>query len=293
MKNSNGLTAALAMGAAALIAGSVNAQVRGNTNSTTNNGATNNGVTVNGNATNTNLGSAGFGSSIYGNGVYGSSFYGGGFYGASYNGGGYDYTSFYTLGGGYGSGYDSFNPYSAFGMGYGNNYNGYPNNANGYPNNNNGYPNGNNGNNNGYYGNNGNYPNTTINNTNGFDGSGGYYDNGTGGLALPDSSAAPARPYRNYPAASASAPRILPRTSDTMEARRVKGDKFYIGWKGENSAVTKITFAMLDLKKHAIMTRTVTQAPGEYTFPITSRMVYYQMVIEYVNGTTSTVTSPL
>ena len=280
MKNSNSLTMALTLGAAVLIAGGANAQTRANTN-----GNVNNGTVMNGSATNTNLGSAGFGTSYYGNGsgYYGSPFYGGGLYGNPYGGGYYD--SFYTLGGGsnnaYGglNGYNSFNPYAAFDSSYGNyNSNGaygnYPSNY---------YGNGNNG----YYG-----ANAPAGN-NQYDANGNYQDNGAGNGAPTDPSAVPNRRYNNYPAAAPAAARVLARTSDTMEAKRVKGDRFYVGWKGENSAVSKITFAMLDLNKRAIMTRTVTQPPGEYTFPITSRMVYYQMVIEYVNGTTSTVTSPL
>ena len=87
--------------------------------------------------------------------------------------------------------------------------------------------------------------------------------------------------------------RFLPRTTDTIEARRMTGKRFQITWNGENSAVNKITFAMLDANKRAIQTRTVLQPPGECTFPISTRAAYYQVVVEYVNGTTNTVTSPL
>ena len=189
------------------------------------------------------------------------------------------------VGGGYSPYY---NPYSAFyaspygynygGGYYGGGYNGYVNGYDGYG----GY--------NGYNG--GAYPGYGPNDMAAYNQ---YYygyapndiNNGPAQVITPDGSGANVRPVR------VAAPRVLPRTTDTIEARRERGNKFFIGWKGENSTVSKITFAMLDLNKRAIMTRTVTQPPGEYSFPITTRMVYYQVVVEYVNGTTNTVTSPL
>ena len=277
MKNANYLRAALTLGALTLMSGGANAQTQGRaTNGTS--GTTTNGVIQRnpntGSAVNGYYGGAGYTDYNYGfygnpfmsSGYNGNAFYGGGYgngYGGDYGGGGYGnpYGNPYGAGNGGGNagmnGYGS--PYSPFDSGYGNGSNGYGAN----------YP--------GYYD------------------PYGYYQNDAGSVVPADPNLNPNAPQNSGAAARTAAPaaRILPRTTDTVEAKRMTNNRFYIGWTGENSAVNKITFAMLDLKKHAIMTRTVTQPPGEYTFPITSRMVYYQVVIEYVNGTTSTVTSPL
>ena len=301
MKNANYLRAALALGALTLIAGGTNAQTRGRaTNGTTANGASNgttNGVITRNPSTNGAAGGYYGGASNYDNGFYGNPLYNNGFNGSlSYGGGLYDAN--YVLGGnpfnyGYGGGYNNpygspysgnggmngYSPYGPFASAYGNSAYGYGPNVT-----------------NDYYGNNG------------------YYRDNAGNVLpidptldpneAPDPrNAAPNAGYNGQPGytnqrgyngqVTPAAARILPRTTDSIEAKRLKGDRFHIVWTGDNSAVNKITFAMLDLNKHAIMTRTVLQPPGEYTFPITSRMVYYSVVIEYVNGTTSTVTSPL
>ena len=274
MRNSNFMRAALAMGAMTLIAGCANAQSQ-NTNGATNNGANNNGTITRNPYTNGAGGIYGTQNYNYGNPFYGGGYYGDSFYGNPYYGGGY-YDAYYVLGGNspYGGAYgdvnavgnNAYNPYPASDPYSGNNANNFYGNP-GYGNN--GYSD------NGYYGN------------------GGYYNGGSAGYVGPNVPNGAANRVSNPGYNGQPVARVLPRTTDTLEAKRVKGDKFYIGWKGDNNAVNKITFAMLDLNKRAIMTRTVTQPPGECTFPITSRMVYYQVVVEYVNGTTNTVTSPL
>ena len=279
MKNANDLRAALALGALTLITGAANAQTQNRaTNGTRTNGTGTNGVITryptNGNAMSGYYGGdSSYGNPFLSNGYNGNAFYGGyygpnygysGGYGGGYGGGNSNNPYGNSYGAGYGGGNAGMNgygsPYAGFDYGYGSGYNGYGANYLGY-----------------------------------YDPYG-YYQNDAGNIVPADPNlnpnVAPVPGAAPRPAAPVAA-RILPRTTDTIDAKRMTGNRFYIGWTGENSAVNKITFAMLDLKKHAIMTRTVNQPPGEYTFPITSRMVYYQVVIEYINGTTSTVTSPL
>ncbi len=261
MKNGNFTKSLLTLGAVALVTGGANAQY--NTNGTNNNAANQGGLKRD---PYTNGAGGVYGSPNYANGYgpysnyYSSSYnpyYGNSFYGNPYYGGGF-YDSYYVIGGnnGYASAYGN----GSYGSDPYSNANG--NNPYGSVQQNAGY----------------NFPPEN------------YYGNNPG-YAAPNG-APYATPSNTLPAAPAAAP-VLARTTDTLDARRVKGNKFYIGWKGDNNSVSKITFAMLDLNKRSIMTRVVTQAPGEYTFPVTSRMVYYQVVVEYLNGATNTVTSQL
>jgi hypothetical protein len=87
--------------------------------------------------------------------------------------------------------------------------------------------------------------------------------------------------------------RPIPRTSDTFEARIEKDDRLYIRWAGEPSAVAGITFALLDKNRRVIRETRVSKPPAEARFTLTSRTAYYQVFVEYVNGTTTSVISPL
>ena len=85
----------------------------------------------------------------------------------------------------------------------------------------------------------------------------------------------------------------IPRTSDAIEAKIEKDDRLTIKWSGEPRAVARITFALLDKKKAVLKKSTITRLPAEAHFSITSKTSYYQILVEYINGTTTSVISPL
>jgi hypothetical protein len=87
--------------------------------------------------------------------------------------------------------------------------------------------------------------------------------------------------------------RVLPRSSDAIEVQRETNNRMRIVWSGDTSLVSRITFSLLDANRQPILRRTITRLPAEARFARSSSAAYYQVVIEYVNGTTRTLTSAL
>ncbi len=85
----------------------------------------------------------------------------------------------------------------------------------------------------------------------------------------------------------------IPRTSDSIEARIDKDNRLIIKWSGEPKAVASITFALLDKDRKPLKQEKITKLPTQASLSITSKTSYYQVHIEYVNGTTTNVISPL
>lgn len=85
----------------------------------------------------------------------------------------------------------------------------------------------------------------------------------------------------------------IPRTSDTIDARIDNNNQLVITWNGEPRAVERVTFSLLDKDHHVIKQQTVTSLPVRARLGITSKTAYYQVLVEYVNGTTTSVVSPL
>lgn len=85
----------------------------------------------------------------------------------------------------------------------------------------------------------------------------------------------------------------IPRTSDTIEASLESDNQIHIRWQGEPRAVARIRFALLDKNRKVIQQQTITSPPAEARLRSTKETAYYQVVVEYINGTTTTVVSPL
>jgi hypothetical protein len=85
----------------------------------------------------------------------------------------------------------------------------------------------------------------------------------------------------------------IPRTSDTIEARIDSENRLAISWAGDPAAVASIRFALLDKDRKSIKVQNVTKLPAQARFAITSKTSYYQVYVEYVNGTVTNVISPL
>ena len=88
-------------------------------------------------------------------------------------------------------------------------------------------------------------------------------------------------------------PRDIPRTSDTIEARLESNGKVWIGWQGEPRAVKQITFALLDKNRKPIKQAVISRPPAQASLPATRQTAYYGVIVEYINGTTTSVISPL
>jgi|SRR5579871_5057754 len=88
-------------------------------------------------------------------------------------------------------------------------------------------------------------------------------------------------------------PGDIPRTSDTIEARLESGGKVGLSWQGEPRAVKQITFALLDKNRKPIRQETISKPPAAVSLPAPRQTAYYAVIVEYINGTTTSVISPL
>jgi hypothetical protein len=86
---------------------------------------------------------------------------------------------------------------------------------------------------------------------------------------------------------------LIPRTSEAVEAKIEKDGKLFIQWKGEPRAVSRVVFALLDKDKKPLRQQEIRRLPVETRFSLTNKTAFYQVYIEYVNGTSTSVISPL
>lgn len=85
----------------------------------------------------------------------------------------------------------------------------------------------------------------------------------------------------------------IPRTSETITARLEKDGRLFIQWSGEPSVVDHITISLLDRDGKVLKERRINQLPAETRFSLTNKTAAYRVVVEYINGMTNTVVSPL
>jgi len=125
-----------------------------------------------------------------------------------------------------------------------------------------------------------------------------YYDAGNGVMAFgPDGIETPNPSYNSaYFTPNhynvTFGPDDIPRTSDAITVQRV-GTRITMRWQGEPRAVETITFTLLDKNNRAIRTKTLTALPTQATLIRTSAVTAYSVNIQYINGTSNTITAPL
>ena len=85
---------------------------------------------------------------------------------------------------------------------------------------------------------------------------------------------------------------VLPRTSDAIQIDKDR-TKVTFSWQGEPNAVRRITFALLDRAKQPIRQQVITRLPAEARLTRNGRTAYYQVKVEYLNGTTNNIIAPL
>lgn len=101
------------------------------------------------------------------------------------------------------------------------------------------------------------------------------------------------RSARNNSLFASYGPNAIPRASDAIEASRDSHKRLTLSWQGDTRLVSRIRFALLDKGRQPLTQRTITELPAETTFTPSKKAEYYQVVVEYVNGTTNSVVSPL
>jgi hypothetical protein len=85
----------------------------------------------------------------------------------------------------------------------------------------------------------------------------------------------------------------IPQTTSSIDATIEPHGQVLIHWTGVPDVVKKITFSLLDNKKNMIKEKSITRLPAEARFTMTNKTAYYRTVVEYINGTKTTVTSLL
>jgi hypothetical protein len=85
----------------------------------------------------------------------------------------------------------------------------------------------------------------------------------------------------------------IARASETVEAKIEKDNRLAVTWSGDAASVARVRFLLLDKDRKVIKEEVVAQAPATARFTLTNRTAFYQVQVEYVNGTTTSVTSPI
>lgn len=87
--------------------------------------------------------------------------------------------------------------------------------------------------------------------------------------------------------------RFLPRTSDSIDAARLSGNRIDIAWQGEPSVVSRIQIDLMDKNHRILKSKTITALPAEARFARTQKVAYYQVTVEYLDGSTNKITSSI
>ena len=85
----------------------------------------------------------------------------------------------------------------------------------------------------------------------------------------------------------------IPRTSDLIDGRILSDGRLQVRWNGWNSLVDYGTVSLLDKNRNVIRSVEIDRPPLTATFTLTNKSAYYQVVIHYLNGTVTSVISPV
>ena len=81
--------------------------------------------------------------------------------------------------------------------------------------------------------------------------------------------------------------------ADLIDAKVLSDGRLRVRWSGWNSLVDYGTVSLLDKNRNVIKTATITSPPLQATFSLTNKSAFYQVVIHYLNGTVTSVVSPV
>lgn len=85
----------------------------------------------------------------------------------------------------------------------------------------------------------------------------------------------------------------IPRTTDTIRVSRETGGAVRMEWQGDTRGVSQIYFALLDRSGKVLRRQTIAAPPASVRFVQPRMATSYQIVVTYINGTTSSVTGPV
>jgi hypothetical protein len=83
------------------------------------------------------------------------------------------------------------------------------------------------------------------------------------------------------------------RTSDVIDSQFDRAGGLVVRWEGDPANVQAVTFSLLDTNRGVLRTVTIDWYPVEARFDPNGRAAYVSTRIEYVNGSTTQVTTPL
>lgn len=82
------------------------------------------------------------------------------------------------------------------------------------------------------------------------------------------------------------------RTSDSIDVVRDKEGQLQLKWQGEPRAVKSMTVTFLDKDRKKLLEQSVSKLPVNARVKPPEKSAYYRFIIEYVDGSTTSVTSP-
>lgn len=86
---------------------------------------------------------------------------------------------------------------------------------------------------------------------------------------------------------------VLPQTGSSIEATMEPHGQVLLKWEGDPSVVNRIGFALLDRSGNVLRQKILSAGAPQTRFSLTSKTRFYQVVVEYLNGATTNVTSLL
>jgi len=87
-------------------------------------------------------------------------------------------------------------------------------------------------------------------------------------------------------------PEDIPQTSSKITTR-LTSTAFSFTWEGEPRAIQSITVSLTDKNNSVLSSKVITALPAKATLKRTSKATGYSVNIQYINGLSNTVVSPL
>lgn len=101
----------------------------------------------------------------------------------------------------------------------------------------------------------------------------------------------PSQPWTDQYFTESSGRFAISRTSDAIDVARDKEGVLNVKWQGEPRAVQGMSVAFLDKDRNKLTEQSITQLPAEAKVKPPEKTAYYRFTVEYVDGSTNTVTS--
>ncbi len=90
-----------------------------------------------------------------------------------------------------------------------------------------------------------------------------------------------------------AAPAPMTRASTAVGIERLSNNRLMLRWAGDTAQVTSVVFSLLDRKGRAQAQKTVTTLPVQAELTRRAGTAYYQVVVHYADGETTTIAAPI